>query len=402
MKIKLPFIFLAFFFLSCQKEKTKFSLEANPQKFNIAEAKNYYDDELIILKQIQMNEKKQNLKIDYKVDWETYKNYIVNDSTEIMTIRLGSYSKTILGNYGKSFLLLKKTKKKIIGNIVNVLSNLNGHDYFGSFDLNGNFLSGLKTKNNKFDSTFDYQLANNSLKVMSIEQSIKVNGCYTASISVELNGRWFSHIEYHCTPDDPNTFLSMPSSGGGSLGNMLGYADYLNSMTDNLGYDIYSGENELDFDNNSDWTGAMDYILESIILPNGKFIKITFGITKSDNKSANNQISVKLLDALKSLLNEVSNNSSLSSIHLSATTNGKHASTSNHYKGLAIDISKINGTPVINLGPNNILVSLMQNAFENIAGRRENFGPSFTKKLGYPHDPGISHEDHILFSVDGN
>lgn len=69
---------------------------------------------------------------------------------------------------------------------------------------------------------------------------------------------------------------------------------------------------------------------------------------------------------------------------------------------MAIDISKINGTPVINLGPNNFLVNLMQNAFEGISGRRENFGPAFTNKLGLPHDPGISHADHLHFSVNGN
>ena len=49
-----------------------------------------------------------------------------------------------------------------------------------------------------------------------------------------------------------------------------------------------------------------------------------------------------------------------------------------------------------------MLIISMQNAFENIPGRRENYGPVFTKKLGIAHDPGISHDDHLHFSVNGD
>lgn len=401
MKIKLSFI-LIIFFLSCQKEKSVVLPEDQKVGFSIFEAKNYYVDELIALKKIESNDKKSTLNINYKIDWETYKSYFINDSTDLMTVRLSSFSKSILGNYGKSFLLFKKVKKKITGHIINIQPNVNGYDYFGVFNLNGDFVAGVKTKNENFIASFDYKVDNNGLKVMD-SGAKKVNSCQTASISVIFNGTLYTYTEYYCSVDNPNYFIVMPGSGGGiPFSNAVNYADYLNSMTDNLGFDIYSGDNDLDFDNNTDWSGAVDYIPELITLPNGKTIKVTFGIAKSDAKSANNQISVKLLDALKSLLNEVSSNSNLTSIHISATTNGGHSHDSNHYKGLAIDISKINGTPVINLGANNMLIISMQNAFENIPGRRENYGPVFTKKLGIAHDPGISHDDHLHFSVNGD
>lgn len=232
MKIKLFFIIIVTFFsVSCQKEVNVLNVESQTLKFNVLEAQEFYSDELKILNQIQTTEKKLNLKIDYKVDWETYKPYNINDSTEIITVRLASYSKSILGNYGKSFLLFKKVKNKITGNIINVQSNLNGFNYFGAFDLSGNFLSGLKTEHSNFVATFDYQLINDKQKVMS-DQLVKVNSCQTATVSVVLNGIFYTHTEYHCTPDNPNYFLAIPGYGGGSIGNMINYADYLNSINE--------------------------------------------------------------------------------------------------------------------------------------------------------------------------
>ena len=67
----------------------------------------------------------------------------------------------------------------------------------------------------------------------------------------------------------------------------------------------------------------------------------------------------------------------------------------------AIDISKINGSSALALGPNNQLVVALQNAFENVPNRRENFGPAFERKWGQPWPVG-DHQDHLHFSVDGN
>ena len=67
----------------------------------------------------------------------------------------------------------------------------------------------------------------------------------------------------------------------------------------------------------------------------------------------------------------------------------------------AIDISRINGSSVLASGPNNQLVVTLQNAFENVPNRRENYGPAFERKWGQPWPVG-GHENHLHFSVDGN
>lgn len=149
-----------------------------------------------------------------------------------MTVRLASFSKSILGNYGKSFLSFKKVKTKITGHIINVQPNVNGFDYYGVFDLNGDFITGVKTKDEKFIATFSYEVDEKNLKVMSSDETRKVNSCQTASISVILNGTLYTHTEYYCTVDNPNYYLEMPGSGGSSFGNASSYADYLNSMNE--------------------------------------------------------------------------------------------------------------------------------------------------------------------------
>lgn len=57
MKIKLSFI-LIIFFLSCQKEKNIILPEVQTIEFNILEAKNYYTDELVVLKKANQTLKK--------------------------------------------------------------------------------------------------------------------------------------------------------------------------------------------------------------------------------------------------------------------------------------------------------------------------------------------------------
>lgn len=63
----------------------------------------------------------------------------------------------------------------------------------------------------------------------------------------------------------------------------------------------------------------------------------------------------------------------------------------------AIDISRINGVPIIVQG-NSAIVQALQNAFDASTGIRENFGPAFKHKLGSPWTVG-GHEDHIHISI---
>ena len=107
-------------------------------------------------------------------------------------------------------------------------------------------------------------------------------------------------------------------------------------------------------------------------------------------------------------LNEANNNlsSKITSIYISATTNGKHSSTSNHSHGFALDISRINGKKMIVTGVTNQIEEL-QKAFDLFSKIRENFGPFFKHKFSkekpvgsqwnYSH-PVKNHADHIHVS----
>lgn len=76
---------------------------------------------------------------------------------------------------------------------------------------------------------------------------------------------------------------------------------------------------------------------------------------------------------------------------------------SRHNQQKAIDISMINNKPV-NIYKNDpevaFLSDFIQNEFEKVAGRRENFGPLMTLKLGRPFKPPGRHDNHIHLSVD--
>ena len=185
-------------------------------------------------------------------------------------------------------------------------------------------------------------------------------------------------------PDPPTE-----SGGGGGTGG-----------TEEEEYGYYDGNHYNDFDNNTDWLGPTQLIPSTITLDNGQIVNIIFGSTK-DLVSANQPVATRLVDALKATLNLASSNVTIHQIYIKATTNGIHGPESNHFRKLALDISKINGSSVLALGPNNPLVVALQNAFENVPNRRENFGPAFERKWGQPWPVG-DHEDHLHFSVDGN
>lgn len=182
--------------------------------------------------------------------------------------------------------------------------------------------------------------------------------------------------------------------------------EMINSMVNNYGYSSDGFMGDTDYDN-IDYSGPKQLIPQSIILNDGSTLIITFGTTQSDNKNSNNEVAVDLVNSIKFAINlansNLENSNKITSIYIAATTNGTHSSTSNHTRGTAVDISRINGTKMINLG-NNIQVKALQDAFDNYPSIRENFGPSFKHKT-FPNGsvnlnwPIGGHQDHIHVSV---
>jgi hypothetical protein len=193
-------------------------------------------------------------------------------------------------------------------------------------------------------------------------------------------GIWF--------PDPPTD----SGGGGGSAGG-----------TEEEEYGYYDGNDYNDSDDNTDWSGPTQLIPSTFTLENGQIVNIIFGSTKDNGiiVSANQPVATRLVDALKAALNLASSSVTIHQLYIKATTNGRHGPNSNHPRQIAVDISKINGSYVLALGPNNQLVVALQNAFENVPNRRENFGPAFERKWGQ-HWPVGGHDNYLHFSVDGN
>jgi hypothetical protein len=94
-------------------------------------------------------------------------------------------------------------------------------------------------------------------------------------------------------------------------------------------------------------------------------------------------------------------NSGVQSVNINSTTGGKHAPTSNHPRGRAVDINRVNGQRVDNPA-NRTAVNAVQNAFRNEPNIRENFGPVFTEKTLTPGAAPVpwprvreDHQNHI-------
>ena len=183
----------------------------------------------------------------------------------------------------------------------------------------------------------------------------------------------------------------------------------ITSMMNNDGYsgDGFLGDGD---ENNEDYTGPKEHIPHQIVLNDGTTVQVVFGTTSSDNQSADQEVATRLVEAIEYALNEANANltgsDKIISIYVKATTNGIHSDGSNHSKGTAVDISRINGTKVINLG-NNTQVTALQNAFDNFNGIRENFGPQFKHKTFENGSVNLNwpvggHRDHIHVSVQSN
>lgn len=142
-------------------------------------------------------------------------------------------------------------------------------------------------------------------------------------------------------------------------------------------------------------------------------IKLSFGITDSDQLDADQPVHPLLIEALQFAIDEANKVLEtlrypllIESVHISATTNGLHGPNSNHYAGTAIDISRINGTRMLEAsGDERRLIFELQQAFNTYPHIRENFGPFMKYKYtlentrwNYQHEVS-GHRDHIHISV---
>lgn len=166
------------------------------------------------------------------------------------------------------------------------------------------------------------------------------------------------------------------------------------------GVDIYSWDGFLDEDNDDDNivdpNDVQELLPESITLHTGVVVTIGYDNTE-DGVNSRLVVSKRLITALKETLELASIFVTINSINISASTNGVHGPTSNHSKGLAIDINKINGISVLSLGTDEKVVRL-QGAFESVPNRRENYGPALKLRLGAPWRIG-GHKNHIHFAI---
>ena len=97
----------------------------------------------------------------------------------------------------------------------------------------------------------------------------------------------------------------------------------------------------------------------------------------------------------------------IKSVKISATTNGKHATHSWHYKGKAVDIYIVNGTRVIYYDSNpgeRTAVNAIQGAANNKRNgvAHENYGPAGLFKNGHRfNNPTLQrqHENHIHLTI---
>ncbi len=161
-------------------------------------------------------------------------------------------------------------------------------------------------------------------------------------------------------------------------------------------------------DDGFDFNGFKEKIPNQLLLDNGDTVNVTFGVTKSDKQNADQEVATLLIDGIKFALNQANNNlqdsEKITDIYVMATTNGKHGTDSNHYKGTAVDISRINGQKMIVSGLTQQIIEL-QEAMDDFQNVRENFGPHFKHKFfigsntwDLSYNVG-GHQDHIHFSV---
>lgn len=128
------------------------------------------------------------------------------------------------------------------------------------------------------------------------------------------------------------------------------------------------------------------------------------GVNIEFSSTVEKNVDQKIINALEHVIkSNIASDYILTKIYISSA-NDQHQFPSRHVQGngKAVDISRINSMKMSLSYPSNAtvkaIVDAMQSEFETYIHRRENFGPSFKKKLGNNYSiPG--HGDHIHFSV---
>jgi hypothetical protein len=263
------------------------------------------------------------------------------------------------------------------------------------------------------------QAIKNEIKTSSVSPPANVKPLFA---SLQCDVYIYHEYGYHCWSTNPSgtdyniscgwvyegtvVYTYCPEPGGGTSNPGEGWPPSGGGNTE-MQYDSYSGDGDIDDgdDDNLSGTGPTARFPNSFTLSSGRIVSVSFGTTQSDYINADQEVSTRLIDAIKTALEVVNQTASITSIHISATTNGRHATTSNHYKALAVDISRINGVSVSTLyGMGSSILRDFQLAFDSVPYRRENFGPSFLHKGGVTPPANrmpSPHLDHFHFSVEG-
>jgi len=379
-------VFCATFIQSCKKNDD-IAVEDKPQGKLLDNARAWFKEQSLLSPSPDSNDIQLS---SFKPDWNKFKVIKNAGGTDVIGIPLstndGSYMEINYFNIKERNFGIIKKYNWLNGEMM-IYSGTGRLQQRGLFDPTTNKISVLE----KINGTNTMKLA---FEDMYYLPGVTINGGSTYTPPPPPPSYTFPPAPIYTPPYDPNTNPNNIYYGGGS-GNGPG-----GGTTTATDYN-YSGDGFNDFDDNTSDSGPKTYFPTSIQLNNGKKVTVTFGTTSSDNKSAYQQVSVKLIQAVVNALNLSSAQITITDIYIKATTNGAHAPTSNHYLGLAVDISRINGQYVQNLGGSNPLVQQLQIALDNVPNSRENFGPAFQHKLGTDHYVG-GHTDHIHFSVNGD
>ena len=142
------------------------------------------------------------------------------------------------------------------------------------------------------------------------------------------------------------------------------------------------------------------FIPNKFINDNGKEISVDFSYITQDGNNAYNAISIDAVSTFIIGINEASKVIDIVSIGISATTNGEHSTSSNHYKhngARAFDISTINKMPVGHSINKNAVLQI-QKSMNQYSMIRENYGPGLKTKNNNPINVG-GHTNHIHISI---
>jgi hypothetical protein len=120
-------------------------------------------------------------------------------------------------------------------------------------------------------------------------------------------------------------------------------------------------------------------------------------------RGVRNDVDLRLIAALEEVVRPGIPSLYLAGSIFVSSADDSHILPSRHAQRKAVDISRINGRHIkgtygVDAAITDI-VQRIQKSFDQVPGRRENFGPYFKHKSGKPYNvPG--HDDHIHLSVD--